>query len=41
MEDYFSKTNPKEADLKKYNELLAELDAVMAEWETLSLELES
>lgn len=41
LEDYFSKTNPTEADLKKYNELQAELDAVMAEWETLSLELES
>ena len=39
LEVFFTKTNPSEADLKKYNTLQAELQTVMTDWENLSLEM--
>ncbi len=40
LEDYFTKTNPSDADLEKYKSLKEELDEVFAEWESLGAQLE-
>ncbi|MBS1572559.1 MAG: ABC-F family ATP-binding cassette domain-containing protein [Bacteroidetes bacterium] len=41
LETFFTKTNPTDNDLQKYNSLKNELEQVMQEWETTSIALEN
>ncbi len=40
LEDVFTKTNPSDEELKKYNDLKSELEGIMADWEEIVMKLE-